>query len=143
REWDCESGLAWRPDGKEVWFSAIDKGYNLNLMAVNRSGRLRTVLDLPVAINLEDIAPDGRVLFSLNTKRLDMAYAALDRDQDIDLSYHDANSVRAISSDGQFVVFEDSSEAAGPGYEVFMRKVDGSLPVRLGDGSAGGISPDG
>jgi Tol biopolymer transport system component len=142
-EWNCERGLAWRPDGKEIWFSAVDTGNNLNLMAVDLSGKIRTVLDLPSAINIEDIARDGRVLVSLNSRRLDMAYTTLDQDQDIDLSYHDDNSVRAISSDGQFVLFEDSSEAAGPAYAVMMRKVDGSLPVRLGEGSSGAISPDG
>ena len=142
-EWNCERGLAWRPDGKEIWFSAVDTGNNLNLMAVDLSGKLRTVLDLPSAINIEDIARDGRVLVSLNSRRLDMAYTTLDQNQDIDLSYHDDNSVRAISKDGQFVVFEDSSEPAGPAYAVMMRKVDGSLPVRLGEGSSGAISPDG
>jgi serine/threonine protein kinase/WD40 repeat protein len=142
-EWNCERGLAWRPDGKEIWFSAVDTGNNLNLMAVDLSGKLRTVLDLPSAINIEDIARDGRVLVSLNSRRLDMAYTTLGQDQDIDLSYHDDNSVRAISGDGQFVLFEDSSEAAGAAYAVMMRKVDGSLPVRLGEGSSGAISPDG
>ena len=142
-EWNCERGLAWRPDGKEIWFSAVDTGNNLNLMAVDLSGKLRRVLDLPSAINLEDIARDGRVLVSLNSRRLDMGYTTLDQNQDVDLSYHDDNSVRAISKDGQFVIFEDSSEPAGPGYAVMMRKVDGSLPVRLGEGSSGAISPDG
>ena len=142
-EWNCERGLAWRPDGKEIWFSAVDTGNNLNLIAVDLSGKLRRVLDLPSAINLEDIARDGRVLVSLNSRRLDMGYTTLDQNQDVDLSYHDDNSVRAISKDGQFVIFEDSSEPAGPGYAVMMRKVDGSLPVRLGEGSSGAISPDG
>ena len=48
-----------------------------------------------------------------------------------------------ISPDGKFVLFEDASEAAGAGYAVALRKLDGTLPVRLGDGSAGGLSPDG
>lgn len=143
REWDCEAGLAWRPDGKEIWFSATEKGNNVNLMAVDLSGKFRIVLDLPSSLNLEDIAADGRALISLNSRRLDMAYTTLGQNQDVDLSYHDANSVRAISNDGRFVIFEDSSEAAGPGYAVLLRNVDGSLPVRLGEGSAGGMSPDG
>jgi serine/threonine protein kinase len=143
REWDCERGLAWRPDGKEIWFSATEKGNNVNLLAVDLSGKLRIVLDLPSSLNLEDIAADGRVLLTLNSHRLDMAYTTVGQNQDVDLSYHDANSVRAISNDGQFVIFEDSSEAAGPGYAVLMRNVDGTLPIRLGEGSAGGLSPDG
>ncbi|MFZ0732568.1 MAG: protein kinase, partial [Candidatus Sulfotelmatobacter sp.] len=142
-EWDTEGGLAWRPDGKEIWFTAVEKGTTLNLMAVNLSGKLRTVLDLPMAMTLEDISPDGRALLTLSSRRLAMGYTTLGSKEDVDLSWHDWNSARAISHDGQFVLFEDSSEAAGPGYAVVIRKTDGTLPVRLGEGSAGGLSPDG
>jgi serine/threonine protein kinase len=141
--WESEHGVAWRPDGKEIWFTAVAKGNNLSLMAVDLSGKTRTVLDLPTAITLQDIAPDGRVLVTLNSKRLAMAFSALGSKQDVDLSWHDLNSARDISRDGQYVLFEDASEAAGPGYAVVIRKVDGTLPIRLGEGSAGGMSPDG
>ncbi len=142
-EWDAESGLAWRPDGKEIWFTAIEKGTTLNLKAVDLSGKIRTLLDLPTAITLEDIAADGQVLVSLDSKRLAMAYTTLGDKEGVDLSWHDWNSARDISSDGKQVLFEDSSEAAGPGYSVVVREVNGALPVRLGEGSAGGMSPDG
>ena len=73
-----------------------------------------------------------------------MAFGTLgSKQQDVELSWHDWNVAKDISHDGQFVLFEDSSEVAGPGYAVALRKLDGSLPVRLGDGSAGGLSPDG
>jgi serine/threonine protein kinase len=143
REWASENGLAWRPDGKEIWFTAVEKGNTLNLMAVNLSGKIRTLLDLPVGIILQDLASDGRLLVTLKSQRLVMSFSILGSKQDIDLSWHDWNSARDISRDGQFVLFEDASEAAGPGYEVVLRKVDGTLPVRLGEGSAGGLSPDG
>jgi serine/threonine protein kinase/Tol biopolymer transport system component len=141
--WDSERGIAWRPNGKEVWFTAIAKGNNLNLMAVDLSGKIRTLLDLPLSMTLEDIAADGRVLIVLHSKRLEMAYSTLGGNQDVDLSYHDLNSARDISSDGKSVLFEDASEAAGSGYSVVLRDVDGALPVRLGEGSSGGLSPDG
>jgi len=142
-EWESEHGLAWRPDGKEIWFSAVDKGNNLNLMAVDLSGRIRLLLDSPVAITLQDIASNGRVLVTLNSKRLAMALSTPGEPEDVDLSWHDWNIAKDISSDGQFVLFEDASEAAGPGYSVALRRLDGTLPVRLGEGSAGGLSPDG
>ena len=72
-----------------------------------------------------------------------MAFGTLGGKQDVDLSWHDWNVAKDISRDGQFVLFEDSSEAAGPGYAVASRKVDGTLPMRLGEGGAGGLSPDG
>jgi serine/threonine protein kinase len=142
-EWESEQGIAWRPDGQEIWFTAIEEGTNLNLMAVTLSGKVRTLLDLPMGITLQDIASDGRVLISLTSKRLALAYSTLGSTQDVELSWHDWNVAKDISPDGQSVLFEDSSEAAGAGYAVALRKIDGALPVRLGDGSAGGLSPDG
>ncbi len=142
-EWESESGLAWSPDGKEIWFTAVEKGNTLRLMAVTLSAKIRTVLDLPVGITLEDIAADGRVLVALTSRRLAVAFTSLDREDNVDLSWHDWNSARDISPNGDSVLFEDASEAAGPAYSVILRKVDGSLPIRLGEGSPGGLSPDG
>jgi len=145
REWEAELGLAWRADGREVWFSATDKGSTLHLMAVDLSGKLRTILALPLGIVLQDIASDNRVLVALNSKRVAMAYTTFGSQDkaDVDLSWHDWNLVRDISPDGEFVLFEDASEAAGPDYAVAFRRTDGTLPVQLGEGSAGGLSPDG
>ncbi len=141
-EWESEAGLAWR-NSSEIWFSAVDKGNNLNLMAVNLSGEMRTLLDLPIGVRVQDIAADGRVLVSLNSKRLQMAFTVLGNRQDTDLSWHDWDSARDISRDGHFVLSEDASEAAGPNYAVVLRNVNGALPMKLGDGSAGSLSPDG
>ena len=141
--WEAESGLAWRPDGKEVWFTAIPKGNDLNLMAVDLSGKVRQLLDVPMGLVVQDISSDGRVLVALTSSRLEMGFTHLGDKQDVDLSWHDWNSARDISADGKSVLFEDASAAAGPNYAVVMRRVDSGLPVRLGDGSSGGLSPDG
>ena len=142
-EWESEAGLAWRPDGKEIWFTAANKGNNLDLMAVTLSGKIRTLLDLPVGITIDDIASDGRVLASSYSRRLAVGYTTLGSKEDVDLSWHDWESARDISPDGKFVLFEDASAAAGSMYSVVIRNVDGSLPVRLGEGSSGALSPDG
>ena len=141
--WESESGLAWRPDGTEIWFTAAAKGNNLNLMAVNLSGKVRSLLDVPVGVVVEDIAADGRVLVALRSSRLAMGFTRLGAKEDIDVSWHDWNSARDISADGNSVLFEDASDAAGPNYAVVIRRVDGGLPIRLGEGSSGGLSSDG
>ena len=141
--WESEHGVAWRPDGKEIWFSAVDKGNTLKLMAVNLSGKLRTLLNSPEGITLQDIASDGRVLATVSSKRLEMAFSVLGVHEDAAISWHDLNVIKDISRDDRSVLFEDSSEVAGARYAVALRKLDGTLPVRLGDGSAGGLSPDG
>jgi Tol biopolymer transport system component len=142
-EWEYTDGLAWTADGKEIWFTAARNGNNANITAVNLIGKSRNLLDLPAGLTLQDIASDGRVLVALHSKRLGMAASTLGGKEDIDLSWHDWNIAKDISRDGQSVLFEDSSEAAGPKYAVAVRRLDGALPMRLGDGSAGGLSPDG
>ncbi len=140
--WDSAAGLAWGPDGKEIWFTAVEKGLNRALFAVNHSGSIRKVLALPAGMTLEDVAPDGRALVSLDSERLAMALTPRNG-RPIDLSWHDWSIAKDISPDGQSVLFEDSSEAAGNQYSIAVRRVDGTLPVELGTGSAGGLSPDG
>jgi eukaryotic-like serine/threonine-protein kinase len=140
--WESEDGLAWSPDAKEVWFTAAERGGDRALLAVTSPGVVRKVLALPAGMTLEDVAPDGRALVSLDSERLAMAFTSLNG-KPIDISWHDWNLAKDISQDGQSVLFEDSSEAAGNQYSVAIRKVDGSLPVELGVGSAGGLSPDG
>ena len=93
-------------------------------------------------MTLEDVAPDGRVLVSRDNERIAMATTGRDG-RNVDLSWHDWNIAKDISSDGQSILFEDSSEAAGPHYSLAIRKIDGTPPVQLGEGSSGGLSPDG
>jgi serine/threonine protein kinase/Tol biopolymer transport system component len=142
REWDSADGLAWSSDGKEVWFTAAENGYTRALLAVNAAGDIRTVLRIPAGITLQDIAPDGRVLVSLDAERLVMATSE-QKGSAVDISSHDWDIAKDISRDGQSVLFEDASEAAPLNYSVDIRKIDGTPPVELGEGSAGGLSPDG
>jgi eukaryotic-like serine/threonine-protein kinase len=141
--WESEHGVAWRPDGKEIWFSGVDQGNSLNLMAVDLKGKLRMLLTSPEGITLQDVASDGRVLITVNTKRLEMAFTSQGTHDETNLSWHDWNVAKDISHDNQSVLFEDSSAAYGGNYAVALRKLDGSLPILLGEGSAGGLSPDG
>ena len=140
--WGSEDGLAWRPDGEEIWFTAVENGNDRDLKAVDLSGRVRTLLDVPGGLTLQDVASDGRVLVSVNNERLGLASGTRNAKAITDLSWHSWNVAKDISSDGQWVLFEDASAAAGPNYAVAIRKQDGTPPVRLGQGTAGGLSPD-
>lgn len=140
--WESEDGLAWSPDAKEIWFTAVEKGSSRQLIAVNTSKRKRQVLTLPSGMTLQDVAPDGRVLVSLESERLAMATMPRNGNP-VDISWHDWSVAKDISTDGQSILFEDSSEAAGNQYSIAIRKMDGTPPVELGTGSAGGLSSDG
>ena len=142
-EWESEDGLAWSPDGTEVWFTSAKQGNNRALLAVNMTRQVRTILNLPTGMTLQDIASDGRVLVSLDSERLTLATMARGETKAIDLSWHDWSLAKDISPDGQSVLFEDASEAAGSHYSVAIRKIDGTPPVELSEGSASKLSPDG
>jgi serine/threonine protein kinase len=142
KEWDSADGLAWSSDGKEIWFTAAESGYTRGILAIDAKGQTRTVFRIPAGLTLQDIAPDGRVLVSFNVERLSMATTSHDG-KAADISWHDWNVAKDISQDGGSVLFEDASEAAPTNYSVAIRKIDGALPAVLGEGSAGGLSPDG
>jgi hypothetical protein len=67
--WECEEGLAWSPNGNEVWFSATHAGLQLQIYAVDLSGHLRLAFRALGGVTLQDIAPDGRVLMTRDDHR--------------------------------------------------------------------------
>ncbi len=142
KKWTSADGLAWSADGKEIWFTAAENGYTRALRAVDTVGTIRTVLKIPMGMTLQDMAPDGRVLVSLDAERLAMATSARNGKAQ-DISWHDWDIAKDISRDGQSVLFEDASEFAPLNSLVAIRKTDGTPPIQLGEGSAGGLSPDG
>jgi len=142
--WQSEAGLAWSPDGDEVWFAAAENSVsNRALWAVTLAGAKRRILSVPSGFTLQDIAVDGRVLITVENERLAMEWTGRDQKEVRDLSWYDWSIAKDFSPDGEWVLFEEGSEPAGPNYAVVMRRVDGSPPIRLGDGSVGGLSPDG
>jgi dipeptidyl aminopeptidase/acylaminoacyl peptidase len=135
-------GLAWTPDGGEVWFAAAKQGTNMAVWAVSQSGRERLVARFPAYISVEDIAPGPRVLISLHTLSESMIQVASPGDQD--LYWHDQSQVRDLSRDGGKILFSESGAASRQDYEAYLRKADLSSPaVHLGDGLPLALSPDG
>jgi len=141
-EWESEDGLAWSPQGDEVWFTAALRGFNRILWGVTLGGRQRKIFAVPGDLTLQDLGADGRVLMSVDNERVALEWTGKTDSQFQDLSWYDWSVAKDISRDGKWVLFEESSEPSGPNYAVGIRNIDGSPPIRLGDGSAGGLSPD-
>ena len=109
--WTAEEGLAWSAKGDEIWFTATATGTsNRKLMAVTLSGKMRTVLNIPGGLNLQDIASDGRVLLTIDRERLAMEWSAGQNQVTQDITWYDWSVVRDVSRDGQWVLFEEGSE---------------------------------
>ena len=136
-------GVAWTPSGDEVWYTAGEGGTNMELRAVSRKGgQSRTVLRVPGRLVLQDISRDGRVLLTQDTNRSSLMVRTIDSDRERDLAWLDCSDVRDFSMDATTVFFTEGCTGAGT-EGAYLRRTDGSPAVRLGDGYAFGISPDG
>ena len=133
-------GLAWRPDGKEIWFTAERESTARALRAVNLGGNERVVATTAGPLELHDIAPDGRALVSRSFIRAGIATGDA---RPVDLSWLDYSVVRDLSADGRTIVFSESGEAGGAIFGVYLRHTDGDAAIRLGDGTTEALSPDG
>jgi Tol biopolymer transport system component len=135
-------GLAWSPDGSEVWFTATEIGGNRAVYST-RSGDVRLRVRVPGNLTLQDISKEGRMLISRDSQRNEFLGLAPGESKERELTWLDWSLPATISRDGRTVLFSESGEGGGAGYSVYIRKTDGSPAVRLGEGSSQDLSPDG
>ena len=132
-------GIAWSARGDEVWFTESGA-----LWAVDLSGRRRLLARFPGAVALEDVARDGRVLLTLSQRHASLMVHAPGETEERDLSWFDGSHVAALSRDGKTLLFTDRAGAGSAGMAAsYLRRTDGSAAVRLGEGTAQALSPDG
>src|SRR5579862_6675134 len=150
-EWFTIQGVAWSPDGKEIWFTASKSGVDRTLYATTLDGKERMVLRLPGAVMIFDIFKDGRVLLMSASWRRELVGVIGGDPKQHDLSWLDYTYPADISADGKTLLFDeeggggslDYSKSGGLSYAVYIRKTDGSPAVLLGEGGAVSLSPDG
>ncbi len=150
-EWFTIQGLAWSPDGSEIWFTASKSGVDRTLYAITLDGKERMVLRLPGAVMIFDIFKDGRVLLMRASWRRELVGMIPDESKQQDLSWLDYTYPADLSTDGKTLLFDeeggggslDYSKSGGLSYAVYIRKTDGSPAVLLGEGGAVALSPDG
>jgi serine/threonine protein kinase/Tol biopolymer transport system component len=142
--WSSAQGIAWSPDGNEIWFTASDAGSDRRLWAVSRTGKKRFIAASPGEMSLMDISKAGQILFLHGRQQIGVLALAAGETRERDLSAMDWSRSPILSNDGKTMVFSEEGEGGGPGYSVFLVKTDGSsTPTRLGEGEAIAISSDG
>ncbi|HEX4441404.1 MAG TPA: protein kinase, partial [Thermoanaerobaculia bacterium] len=142
RPFASSQGLAWSPDGAEIWFTAAEVGGNRAIYST-RSGKVRLRARVPGNLTLQDVSRDRRLLVTRDTQRTELLAWPAGESKERDLTWLDWSLPATISRDGKVILFSESGEGGGPGYSVYIRKTDGSPAVRLGEGSAQDLSPDG
>jgi dipeptidyl aminopeptidase/acylaminoacyl peptidase len=141
--WSSAEGLAWRPDGREIWFTATRTGAARSLYGVTLGGRDRLIWRVPGRLTLQDISGGGRVLLTHDTRGKGVVGLPTGEAKGRDLSWLDWSRAMDLSPDGSTILFDETGEGGGPNYSVYIRKVDDSPAVRLGEGIAQALSPDG
>ena len=135
-------GLAWK--GDEVWFTAADeRPLFRSLWAVAPGGVPRTIARTPSNGSLWDVSPDGRLLMAHSDERAVLIVNRPDDDGERDMSWLDSSVVEDLSHDGRLMLFTEGGHGGGTASSVYVRGTDGSPAVRLGDGRAIALSPDG
>jgi eukaryotic-like serine/threonine-protein kinase len=136
-------GLVWSRDGREIWFAGQGGRSRRDLYAVTVEGRIRSVAQFPSSVVLYDMAPDGRVLLASERGQTGIRGRSSAEDKERELGWLDFPWPRALSPDGGMLLLDEMGETASPSYSVYLRNMDGSPPVRLGEGSGRALSPDG
>jgi hypothetical protein len=125
------------------------------------------------SLKIHDVSKDGRMLLTHATWRASLAFArpsaappaaaqgavpapaatgtavaqavlaSPPEQPEADLSWLDWSMLNDVSSDGGMVLFSETREGGGAASSVYLRKSDGSSPVRLGEGWGDSLSPDG
>ena len=134
-------GLAWRPDGAEVWFTAAEVSLRA-LYSASLSGNVRLRSRVAGNLTLRDVSAAGRLLVTRDTFRMEMRGLPPGESKERDLTWLDYSLPTGISADGRTVLFTEGGEGGGPGYSVYVRATDGSPAVRLGEGFGQALSPD-
>jgi Tol biopolymer transport system component len=138
-----EWGLAWNPSGAEVWATGAKVGANRALYGLSLGGKERLLARVTQSLTLQDISADGRVLVSHDSIRIGILAGGAGFAKERELAWLDWSSLFDVTEDGKTILFSETGEGSGPSYSTFIRNVDGSPPVRLGEGGAQALSPDG
>ena len=98
-------GVAWTPDGREVWFNASETGLDFAVHAMTVDGRERVVLGSMGAATVSDIARDGRALMVHERARGGMISVRQNETRERDLSWLDFSRPQDLLNDGKVVLF--------------------------------------
>ncbi|MGE5344987.1 MAG: protein kinase domain-containing protein [Acidithiobacillales bacterium] len=149
--WSAAQGLAWSREGEEIWVTVAQEteeqfsnGVRHQLWAIRPGVKPRLVYGPPMSLCIHDVSATGAVLLSGEDRRGEVGGLLKGETKERDFSTWSDEVVGGISEDGSvFVGIEQSAPGAGLDPILYYRRAGESSPVRLGTGSAIGISPDG
>jgi len=137
-------GASWSPDGREVWVDTYEASADRGLRAVDLSGESRLLVQFGGSEGvLTDVSRDGRALVVKGHGRHVISGRPPGEDAERDLSWRNDAPLADLSPDGRTLLFGQVLSGGRGGFAVGIRDTDGSAAVRLGEGFADSLSPDG
>ncbi|MFL6247840.1 MAG: WD40 repeat domain-containing serine/threonine protein kinase, partial [Thermoanaerobaculia bacterium] len=138
------TGIAWSPDGREIWVSGSATGTPPALYAIDvETAEVRLVTRLTGGIRIFDLSPRGEALLSNGNWRAAIVWKAPDAEVERDLSWLDWSALADLSPDGRSILFSETREGGGAKGGVYLRKLSDPAPIHLGEGIGDALSPDG
>jgi len=132
-------GLAWSPGGQEIWFNGGGHQWAGDVRAVSPGASERLVARAPGSLRLFDTHRGGAMLAAREAYHAE-AWGRLAGDTaPRDLTWSQETWISAIGRDGGSFLIQQVSSLDGTTY---LRRA-GEEPIRLGDGQATDLSPDG
>lgn len=141
-EYTTEQGLAWTPDGREIWFTA-NPALDWSLWATTLDGKQREIVRDVALLTLQDISRDGRVLVTSFTISSQVIAGGATGPESRNLVTYQWGNVVALSADGQKAAITEFNASPSTDYGLYIRNVDGSPGTALGEGRALDFSPNG
>jgi predicted Ser/Thr protein kinase len=126
-------GLAWTPDG-----NAVRSG----MFQVALQGQVRRVFPALGGLLLYDAATGGKALMSRRSFRREIVGHTRELAKEANLSWLDWSYPADLSSDGRKVLFDEQNVGRDGKYVIYVRRMDGSAAVRIGEGQSLALSPD-
>jgi len=136
-------GLAWAPNGNEVWFTGSESGsgYDRALFALSVTGKRRLIARAPGALTVYDVAPDGlSALVVPGAGWVSIVATQWKAGQEQSLDLYGRTLLAGLSADGAKLLLYDSREV---GAGAYLRSTDGLETVPLGDIGVIGLTPNG
>ena len=143
REFSTVQGLAWPPNGNEIWFTAGVNTEPSSLRAVDLHGKERMLLSSPVRLHLQDISKDQNVLLTVEDYRDQQVLSDIATGKIRDVSSFPFQITEALSRDGRMLLLNTYVTGANSDYNLYTQRTDGSSPAMIGQGAGLGLSFDG
>ena len=135
--------ILWSPDGSEVWFTSGSGWGNADtIQASTLTGRTRVVMRVPGFNVLQDFSRDGRLLLVTGRIREEAWWLPAGESVEREAGWFGGSHADRLSADGRALLLNEFGEGGGFG-TAYLRKADGSPAIKLTDGVADALSPDG